>query len=163
MIQAGNCIVEVPTRHVAERGGKGHELELILTADAEVLVSTVVSVRKGFVSDNVFGALVPGILANNCNCNCNCSDIASAATSLTPASIQPTLAASNCNCNCNCSDVGSDVNHHRTPPLLDGGGSGNCNCNCNCSDVVLASMSPVVLPDRPFRRPFTGGANSAFR
>ena len=27
MIQAGNCIVEVPTRHVAERGGGGHELE----------------------------------------------------------------------------------------------------------------------------------------
>jgi hypothetical protein len=82
-VQAGGCLAEVPLRHIAQRTIEGEAVELVLTKDAEVVVSALVSVKRGLVADDVFGALVPGILACNCNCNCNCG-------------------GSNCNCNCNC-------------------------------------------------------------
>jgi hypothetical protein len=89
VLQAGGCIVEVPKRHIAERFEKGNEVVLTLNGDAEILVSTAVSVQKGFVADDVFGALVPSVLACNCNCNCNCSE-------------KTRLLFDACNCNCNC-------------------------------------------------------------
>src|SRR5262249_28452561 len=83
-VQAGGCLAEIPSRHIAQRTAQGQEVELVLTKDAEILVSTLVSAKKGLVASDAFGALVPGVLADNCNCNCNCREVC------------------NCNCNCNC-------------------------------------------------------------
>lgn len=95
VVQAGECVVEIARHHIADRTYKGDLVELTLKGDAEVLVSTAVSVQKGFVGDNVFGALLPGILACNCNCNCNCGE-------------EARLRFDACNCNCNC-DVSFNV------------------------------------------------------
>ncbi len=86
LLRAGGCVVEIPLRHVASRTKKGENVELTLTPDAEVVVSALVSTTKGFLGDDVFGALAPGLVSSNCNCNCNCSGNC------------------NCNCNCECSD-----------------------------------------------------------
>jgi hypothetical protein len=85
VLQVGGTIVEIARRHIAELAPKGTEVELTLNSDAEILVSTPVSMEKGFIVDNVFGVLLPGIRADACNCNCNCP-------------------SGNCNCNCNCSE-----------------------------------------------------------
>lgn len=85
VLQVGGCVVEIPRRHIVEQTPKADQVELTLSGDAEILVSTAVSVQKGFVADNVFGALVRDLQADACNCNCNCS-------------------SGNCNCNCNCNE-----------------------------------------------------------
>ena len=83
-IRSGGAILEIPRRFVsAERRDGSSARELTVAPDALIVVSMVVSVSKGFLADDVFGALSPSLMANNCNCNCNCE-------------------SSNCNCNCNC-------------------------------------------------------------
>ncbi|MFI7108078.1 hypothetical protein ACIBK9_17330 [Nonomuraea sp. NPDC050227] len=74
VIRAADAIIEIPMRFVKlrkERGGDNHEV--VLAEDAEIVVGTIVSVKEGFIGDDVFGPLTPGVLADNCNCNCNCS------------------------------------------------------------------------------------------
>lgn len=84
VLKAADALIEVPTTDIVERSGTGreNEVELTLAADARLVVSTVVKVDKGFVGSNVFGPLVPGVLADNCNCNCNCSTIQDTAASV---------------------------------------------------------------------------------
>jgi len=83
-VRAGGAIVEIPRRHVAQVRESAHGLEFVLEKNAVVVVSAVVSAKKGFLVDDVFGELSPNLCADNCNCNCNCGG------------------SSNCNCNCNC-------------------------------------------------------------
>jgi hypothetical protein len=72
IIRAGDALIEVPTQHIQSRAQVGTDHELALTQDAQILVSTVVSAKSGFVGNNVFGSLIPHLLTDNCNCNCNC-------------------------------------------------------------------------------------------
>ena len=72
-VKSGDAVIEIPTRHILGRVAVGSSHELTLAPDAQILVSTVVSANSGFVGNNVFGALLPHFLADNCNCNCNCS------------------------------------------------------------------------------------------
>ena len=92
VLQVGGCVVEIPPRHIAERTPKGDQVELTLSGDAKILVTTSVSVQKGFLADDVFGELNRAIVAEDgncaCNCNCNCGGD-----------------QSRCNCNCNCTCV----------------------------------------------------------
>ncbi len=83
VLKAADAIIEVAITDIAHRSGSGREdeVELTLTATARLIVSTVVTVDKGFVGSNVFGPLVPGVLADNCNCNCNCGSIQETAAS----------------------------------------------------------------------------------
>ncbi len=86
VIQAGGCVIEVPRRAIVKRNDKASEgVELVLEREAEVVVSLLVSAKQGFVTDNVFGALSPSLVGENCNCNC-----------------------SGGNCNCNCSGGGGE-------------------------------------------------------
>jgi hypothetical protein len=81
VIKAEDAIIEIGKHHVSNRAERSKgDVELTLTPDATMLVSTVVSVEKGFVGSNIFGPLVPSVLADNCNCNCNCSSIQSTAS-----------------------------------------------------------------------------------
>lgn len=84
VLKAADAIIEVATGDITERSGsgRGNEVELTLTATARLIVSTVVTVDKGFVGSNVFGPLVPDIVGDNCNCNCNCSSIQDTAASV---------------------------------------------------------------------------------
>jgi hypothetical protein len=91
VLRVGGNLVEVPTQYIAARadpGGTAGEVELTISPDAEVLVSSVVPVSGGLVSGNIFAGLRPGLMADagncNCNCNCNCDGV-----------------SSRCNCNCN--------------------------------------------------------------
>jgi hypothetical protein len=91
IMQAGGCIIEIPRQSILQRAEKreeGEETELVLDKDAEIVVSLLISAEKGFVADNVFGALVPSFLDSNCNCNC---------------------VGSNCNCNCGGGGGGGSV------------------------------------------------------
>lgn len=80
-VEGNGCTVDIPLKHVQGRREIGKEqFELVLSDDAELVISMLVSAKRGFVSDNVFGSLTDGgVLADNCNCNCN---------------------GGNCNCNC---------------------------------------------------------------
>jgi hypothetical protein len=81
VIKAADAIIEVQTGDITKRTSVGQdEVELSLAADANLLVSAVVSVKKGFIGSDIFGPLVPGVLADNCNCICNCGTIAETAT-----------------------------------------------------------------------------------
>jgi len=72
-IRAGGSLLEVPLRAVTNMTEQGQDVQLSLAPDAEVMVHTLVTAGKGFVADNVFGALVDaGLIATACNCNCNC-------------------------------------------------------------------------------------------
>ena len=82
-VRAAGAILEIPRQHIAEKREREGVAELVLTKDAVVVVSTVVSAKKGFIADDVFGALGSVLAGDNCNCNCNCN-------------------GGNCNCNCNC-------------------------------------------------------------
>jgi hypothetical protein len=84
-LRTAGAILEVPRRFVADWREAKEGVELTLAIDAVIVVSTVVSSRKGFVAADVFGSLSPSLMADNCNCNCNCN-------------------SGNCNCNCNCSN-----------------------------------------------------------
>lgn len=76
VLKAGDALIEVGVGHVVERNaGPGGDIELTLAPDAQLMVSTLVTVDQGFVGSNVFGPLVPGVLADNCNCNCNCGSV----------------------------------------------------------------------------------------
>ena len=131
LLQAGGCVVEIPPRHITERTPKGDLVELTLSCQAEVLVSTPVSVQKGFLADNVFGAILPILEAGGCGlCACN-----------------------NCRCNCN---VHSSL---EAGPCSDP--KCNCNCNECRGDINVVPESPVVPPVRLFRKPFTGGGRQA--
>ena len=82
VLKASDAIIEIPVRSITQRLEKqGGEIEVILAEDAEIVVGTVVSVKNGFVGDDVFGPLTPGLLAGNCNCNCNCSSISETVSS----------------------------------------------------------------------------------
>jgi hypothetical protein len=87
LLQAGGCVVEINRRHIAEWIPRGDQVEVTLTQDALVLVSTAVSVQKGFVTADVYTALNQLIAEDACNCNCNCNCTGN---------------SSQCNCNCNC-------------------------------------------------------------
>lgn len=82
VIKSADAVIEVPVHHIASRAERGDQIELTLTNDAHILVGGVVSVQKGFVGDNIFGPLTPGILADNCNCNCNCGSIQETASTV---------------------------------------------------------------------------------
>jgi hypothetical protein len=78
-IHAGGSVMEVPRKSIVSQEEADGQVEVVLSPDAEIVVSTVVSVQKGFLADDVFGGLSPAIMADNCNCNCS---------------------GGNCNCNC---------------------------------------------------------------
>lgn len=72
VLKAGDAVIEIPVQHVLGRVQTGGDHEFTLAPDAQILVSAAVSAKAGFIGNNVFGALVPYFLADNCNCNCNC-------------------------------------------------------------------------------------------
>ncbi len=78
-IQSGGSVMEVPRKAILHHEEHDGQISLTLADDAQIVVSTVVSAKKGFIADNVFGGL--GAFMNSDNCNCNCS-------------------GGNCNCNC---------------------------------------------------------------
>ena len=78
-IHAGGAVMEVPRKSIVSQEVSEGQIEVVLSPDAEIVVSTVVSVEKGFLADDVFGGLSPALMADNCNCNCS---------------------GGNCNCNC---------------------------------------------------------------
>lgn len=80
MVQSGASVLEVPRKWIMAQEEKDGTVELMLADNAEIIVSTVVHAQRGFISDNVFGALSSFMESNNCNCNCS--------------------GGGNCNCNC---------------------------------------------------------------
>ena len=94
-VEGSGCTIDVPLKHVQGRREIGNDQhEFVLADDAELVVSLLVSAKRGFVSDNVFGALADGgVLGDNCNCNCS---------------------GGNCNCNCSGGNGGSLESLERT-------------------------------------------------
>jgi hypothetical protein len=99
VLQSGGAIVEVPKSAIKKEEAVGDQIVLTLEEDAELLVGTMVSAKHGFLEDNVFGDIAPGLWGDNCNCNCP---------------------SGNCNCNCNVvlqpvGDLGAQPGVFRTP------------------------------------------------
>ena len=95
-VQSGGSVIEVPRKWIVDQEERDGGVELTLADDAEIIVSTVVSAQKGFVADNVFGALSRFMAGDNCNCNC-----------------------SGGNCNCNCGGGGGELMSEAAAARLD--------------------------------------------